>query len=209
MTRRFEYSRQIHGYLAMNQCLIYTLLAVALFAADLAAQSITIIGGGTLATDCYQRSVDATQFGNASFADTEICDKAIYHGQLTRQDLQATYVNRGVLYAALGKFDYADKDYQQALALGEEVAEIYLNRGNLKFMLERFQEAIEDYNKAQELGLKQTHILHLNRGMAFENRGLLDAAEQNYLMALEIVPDWRPAVEKLQRVWQKYSQILE
>lgn len=173
----------------------------------LQAQSMQVMGANSYATGCYQNSVRANRLDNANFSDLENCNKAIEYGHLKKQDLIATYVNRGILYVAMGNLRKAAKDYSRALDLSGEVAETYLNRGNLWFLASRFEEAIADYNKAQQLGIRQAHIMFLNRGMAYENLGLLNKAEDNYLASLDVAPEWSPAIEKLQRVGRKKSDI--
>jgi len=179
------------------------ILASAFLPNALQAQSIKIFGTDSFATSCYQDSVLANRLGSAKFSDLESCNKAIEYGHLHKKDLIATHVNRGILYAAMGNLGHAAKDYSRALDLSGEVPEAYLNRGNLWFLASRFREAISDYDKAQELELRQIHILFLNRGMAYENLGLFDKAEENYLASLDIAPDWSLALEKLKRVGRK------
>ncbi|MEQ9566727.1 MAG: hypothetical protein RLN85_13130, partial [Pseudomonadales bacterium] len=53
-------------------------------------------------------------------------------------------------------------------------------------------------NQAEALGLIQLHVLHLNRGMALENSERLDEARAEYMAALELVPEWQPALKRLQ-----------
>ena len=173
----------------------------------LQAQSMQVFGSNSYAVTCYQDSVAANRVGNARFAELENCNKAIEYGYLTQSDLVATYINRGILYAALGSLSKAASDYARALELNSEVPETYINRGNLWFLASRFEQAISDYDKAQQLELKQMHILHLNRGMAYENMGLLDKAEEDYLASLEVAPEWPMAVDKLERVARKRLEL--
>lgn len=198
--------KQNFYFKVLSNSLLLTLIFL-LPNAALHAQSMQIIGGNSFATNCYRDSVLANRIGDANFSDLENCNKAIEFGHLKKQDLLATYVNRGILYAAMGNLLKASKDYARALDLSGEVAETYLNRGNLWFLASRFEEAISDYDRAQELEIQQAHILFLNRGMAYENLGLLDKAEQDYLASLDLAPEWPPAIEKLERVERKISDM--
>ena len=176
------------------------------------AQSMMVLGGGTYGQDCYRASVTAVQLQHGSFADIQSCDRAIEYGKLALKDLVATYVNRGIIYASLNRLDKAAEDYQTAIKLSSDTPESYLNRGNLWFIANHMQEAIDDYNKAMELELRQTHVVFLNRGMAFESLGQWSNAENDYLSALDISPDWTMAQEKLERVRakiQKSEQVQE
>jgi|GEM_PF-608683 len=164
------------------------------------AQSLVVDNDNSLAVDCYNRSVQAVSAQDARFADIEVCNAAINGGNLLSNDLRATLVNRGLIYATLGQLDRAGEDYSRALELADDVPEIHLNQGNLEFLAENWDQAISHYNQAEALGLTQAHALHLNRGMAFENSDRFDEAEAEYMAALELVPGWQPALEKLQRI---------
>lgn len=193
----------------MNKIIRFLLLVagIQLLSMQLQAQSMKIFGNSSSALECYESASLAIQFESASFSDLESCDRAIAYESLKQADRIATYVNRGIIYVGMGKPERAVRDYERALAMKDDIAEVYLNRGNLWFMAARFQEAISDYDKAQELQIRQEHILFLNRGMAYENMGLLDQAEENYLASLNVVPEWKPAVEKLERVGRKRSEL--
>lgn len=177
-----------------------TLFFLSLFPARAHSEPVPVYGDNSYASICYRESATASRLGSASFADLESCHKAIEYGYLTKSDLLATYVNRGILYAVLGSAGKANADYDRALALDEGVAETYLNRGNLRFMAKRYQEAIADYDKAHGLKIKPEHVLLFNRGMAYELLGELQMAEENYLASLAVVPDWEPAVDRLKRL---------
>lgn len=166
----------------------------------LQAQSIEVASNNSLAVDCYNRSLQAQASGDARFADIEICDSATANQAISENDLLATLVNRGLIYATLGQVDRASQDYQRALAISYGVPEIYLNLGNLEFMRENWDQAITYYDQAESMGLIQRHVLYLNRGMAYEHSSRLDEAETEYMAALELIPDWQPAIVKLQRV---------
>lgn len=177
------------------------------FSMGASAQSIVILDGGSFARDCYDASLVSAQVDSASFEDIQACDNAIFGGHLTRRDLMATFVNRGILYSNMGKYDRAASDFKNALELSADVAETYLNRGNLWFVSGNFSEAIEDYNKAVELELKQVHVAYLNRGMVYETLGLFAKAHEDYVAALNVVPEWNLALEKLERVTKKQQQV--
>ena len=170
-----------------------------------AGQSMQIIGGSSMAKGCYQAAVTATLKGHANMMDVDICDKAISHGSLGKSDLVATYVNRGVVQVAKQDYRLAAKDYNRAIGLAPEVAEAYLNRGNLWFLAKKYPEAIEDYDRCLQLSVSQSHVAFLNRGMAREASGLLEAAQQDYLAALQVVEDWPTALNKLARVNKKIT----
>lgn len=167
------------------------------------AQSMTIFGGSEIAKECYQASTNAAMTTFASDGDVDLCNKAIQHGQLQFNDLIATYVNRGVINAALENYAAAANDYRTALTMNPEVAEAYHNRGNLWLLAQRYDEAIADYNKAIELNIAKPHVAILNRGITYEAQGQLQKAKKEYLLALEGREEWQMGLKKLQQVNDK------
>ena len=162
-----------------------------------------VIGSDSLAHQCYRASTSAALTGSANQIDLENCDKALHHTVLKKRDLIATYVNRGVVHAAMENLTAAVKDYNKALRLDPNVAEAYVNRGNLWFVASNYPQAIKDYDRSLELGITQEHIALLNRGMVYEATGRYRLAKQDYLAALERVDEWPVALKKLERVNKK------
>ena len=162
------------------------------------SQSMTIIGGDSFAKDCYQSAGKAAIYSQASNSDLDSCDLAIQQANLTTRDLSATYLNRGVVYAALEKYQNAQADYERAQRLMSDSPEVYLNMGNLHFLMHEFTQAIELYNRAEELHLSQSHVLFVNRGMAFLHLGKDKEAEFEYRQALEFQPNWEVALQQLE-----------
>ena len=167
---------------------------------------MTVIGGGSYARNCYMASTLAIQLNSASDADIEECDQALLHGRLTRKDLLATYVNRGILFGAMEDYQRALKDYRTAIDLGPETGEVYVNLGNLYLLSKKYDVAIEQYTTAIELTLTKNHIAHFNRAMAYENNKEFANAEADYRRAIELSPEWvlpQLRLERLMRNIQK------
>ncbi len=170
-----------------------------------AQQSGTVIGAGSLARDCYDRSQHASREQTASLADLRLCDRAIFAGSLRQADLAATYSNRGVIRMAMRDYKQAYKDYERALELDRNLAETYINRGNLWLAVQQHQRAIDDYNSAIERGTKKEKIVLLNRGLAHEQMGAFELAKQDYQAALNLDSKWQSAIDKLERVNRKLA----
>ena len=99
------------------------------------------------------------------------------------------YMERGILYATVGKLDKALADYDKAMQLEPKNAYSYVNRGN--FYLHFFNDygkAFADYNKAIELDPKNNYAYN-SRGLAYEFLGDLDKALADYDKALEFDSD--------------------
>lgn len=174
--------------------LIYLMSSVAV------AQTSSLIGGSGFANECYQNSQRATQTLGVARQNLEPCDRAIDDAALPQNDLVASLVNRGIIHAALQDYVAAAKDYNRALELDDKVGEAYINRGNLWFLAQRFEDAIVDYDFALQFGVVNMHVAHLNRGMALEQLGQKDAAKASYQQALEIIPEWPPALLRIARL---------
>src|SRR3972149_6063464 len=80
-------------------------------------QSMTVIGGEAPAQECYRSAPLAAQLNIASRGDLESCAYALNHAPLDIQDRAATFLNRGIINAAMGEFEDAKKDYEKARRL--------------------------------------------------------------------------------------------
>ena len=163
------------------------------------AQSVTIFGGN-FAQNCYENATFSVRLSDASSSDLADCNQAIQQGRLNRRDLVATYINRGIINVHVGDIGRAERDYLTALDMSDRTPETFLNLGNLQYMMTNYHRAIADYDHAESLGFRQSHILHINRGMALYRLGSLDEAEAEILKALEIRPDWSRALDQLKRI---------
>lgn len=173
---------------------------------SLHAQNMQVIGGDSMAQECYRASTSASLTGTAGALDLQSCSNALENGNLRKRDVIATYVNRGVINTALQNYRAAAKDYNRAIKMDPKLAEAYVNRGNLWFVASRYAEAIADYDTAMDLGFSQPHVALLNRGMAREVIGQLLPAKDDYLAALAVHKEWETAKQKLQRVNVKLEQ---
>ena len=169
-------------------------------------QSMSVIGGGSYARNCYMASTLAIQLNSASRENIQECDLALLHGRLTRKDLLATYVNRGILYGAMEDYQKALKDYRTAIELEPETGEVYVNLGNLYLLSQKYDVAIQQYTTAIELTLTKNHIAHFNRAMAYENNKEFDNAAADYRRAIELSPEWALSQLRLERLIRNTQQ---
>ena len=161
--------------------LLATLLLIP--TADALAQARTTFGSDN-ATRCYQES-------NMPFASSGIryCTDAIRHDGLTLRNLAATHTNRGIIYAASGRYEKAMKDHNQAILLMPELGEIYVNRGNVFHQQLEFDQALQDYQTALEVGGVAKDIVHYNRALSLIRLKRWDDARLALETALETNPD--------------------
>lgn len=172
------------------------------------AQAMSVIGGKGKAHECYINAKLATQldYGGATHRSIEPCDYALDHVRLNKRDLAATYVNRGVLRVALEEYNAAFADYERGMQLYPEVGEIYVNRGNLYYLGRNYEMAISDYSMGISLQIEQMHIVHLNRGMAYEHVDANVNAMEDYQLSLEYLPDWSIAQARLLKLQAKMEE---
>lgn len=172
-------------------------------------QADTLFGGDSFAVECYVASQAAVASGSSNRADLDVCTRAIEDANLPVKSLIGSFVNRGVIYMAMGKSYDALNDLNRALSLDKDTGEAYVNRGNLWFVKGKLEQAIKDYDLAIELGVLMPHIAYLNRGIARESLGQLSAAQRDYKAALLIKDEWPEAISRLNRVNNEIQQELK
>lgn len=170
-----------------------------------AAQAVTIISNDGDAQKCSIAAHTTAQSGFASHEDLAACDRALDHAHLKKRDLAGTWVNRGIIATALSRYREAFGNYQRALKVMPGLPEAFIGRGNIYFMSGKLDMAIDDYTRALDLNLGREHVAFLNRGMAYEKLKRYEDAEENYRLALEAVPDWKLARQKLSLVRAKQT----
>ena len=179
---------------------LITLLAAASVSTAVYAQAMQIIGGVQTARDCYMSATLAAQTHTASKADVDVCSFALNNISLTARDRVATLVNRGIIYVALEQYDKAIKDYNRAYKINPNIAELHVSRGNLLFMSGHFNRAVKEYTRALKLGLSRQYIVYYNRGLTYEKLGETARAARDYRRALQLMPGWDLARDKLDRL---------
>lgn len=171
------------------------------------SQPVTIIdfGMSSDAKECMQSAANAGQTADARESDLIACDMAISRTGMNNANLASTYLNRGIIYTALGQFEQAQADYLRSESLHPDNAALYLNMGNLSLLMGDLDLALAHYENASNLGLTETHVLAANRGMALFLLGREQEAEAEYEKALEIMPGWKTASDQreLLRSWSE------
>jgi len=178
-----------------------------LFAQTLMGQALFVFGGDSKAQACFDNAEYAAK--NMPIVNKgmlEPCDYALDFGTLSLKDRAATYCNRGIIHAANENIESAMSDYSKALAISPDTPEIFVNRGNAYFMDRNFAMALEDYDHSVALGINELHVVRYNMGMALENIGNLEAAEEQFLAALELQQGWELVENRLMRLREKMLQ---
>lgn len=177
----------------MNIRIAFAIGFVALLAAPSAEAAISVIGGGP-AELCYQGADNGQRPEDFIMS----CDMALA-GSLSDADRAATYINRGVLWMAMSRYDAAAQDFQKGLAINDKAGEGYIDLGATQIAHKRFADAIANINKGLALGAKQPQVAYFDRAMADEGLGNLQAAYDDYRQALAIAPDFTLASDELKR----------
>jgi tetratricopeptide (TPR) repeat protein len=97
------------------------------------------------------------------------------------------YMNRGVTYERLHRYEESLADHNRALELNSKEALIYNNRGNTLSKLQRYSEALADHNRAVELDPTAARG-YSNRGLSYHNLGCFDMALADFDQAIQLDP---------------------
>jgi tetratricopeptide (TPR) repeat protein len=111
--------------------------------------------------------------------------KAIESGELSREDLWAVYVLRGLAWDNKKDYDKAIADYTKAIEINPKNAEAYYSRGNAWYDKGNNEKAIADYTKVIEINPKDAEAYD-SRGDAWEKKGNHAKAKADYDKAKEL-----------------------
>ena len=153
-------------------------------AAALPAHGAEQVFGTSDAQACYEAATY-----NPKNADEASCDIAIKRGKLSREQLAATYSNRGIILANHGELDKAIADQNAAIALDPDSARAHVNRGNVYYRYNRHNEAVAEYNQAITLSHGELAPAYFNRGKSHLALGETDAANKDFQQAATLAPE--------------------
>ena len=96
-----------------------------------------------------------------------------------------THVNRGYANLALGRFEDAVADFDNAARRSGETAEVSVGRGYAKVGLGEYDLALEEFEAA--IGRAPDYVMaYVGRGLAKEGRGDTKGARLDYASAWEL-----------------------
>ncbi len=173
--------------------LIFTCLYFPVKAQDMTGRyedntSMDVLINDNNARSCYRAAGIAARIHYTSSSELEKCTLALTRSALSPRDRAATLTNRGIIHMALNHFDAAIEDFNGALELKPEFGEIHVNIGNIYFINDDYHGAVEEYTFAIEKETTKAHVAYINRGMAYEKIGDVKNAENDYRVALELLP---------------------
>ena len=156
------------------------------------AQVVMTIGNGR-AHDCFVHA----KTGDQPRIGVSVCNQALTHDTLSKQDRAGTYDNRGVLLDVLGRTQEARDDFNMSIQLDPSLGDPYVNLGAMLIKEGRHEEALGQINKGIDLGVAFAHIGYYNRAVAEQMLGRFKEAYYDYKKVLEIEPDFKMASERL------------
>jgi tetratricopeptide (TPR) repeat protein len=172
------------------------LLAGTVIAAG-AAQAAVRVVGTTDAQACYM----AAKAERASDAGVKLCTIAIESNLLSKRDLAATKVNRGILRMYDRDYAGALTDYDAAIALKPDMGEAHVNKAIAMLRTDQSQAsaATQSLTRGLELGTAEPEVAHYMRAVAHEILGDAKAAYLDYKQAAELRPAWQDPQVALRR----------
>ena len=156
-----------------------------LLAAGWAQAGVQVLGSGD-ARMCYL----AAKTEDAGHDALRYCDRAIAEQALSRADLAATHVNRGILHFLRKDHGQAQTDYEQAIAIRPDLGDAYVNMGISFLHREMAPQALAALEKGVALGSARPELAYYARGMAHEINDQIEAAYHDYKAAAALAPDW-------------------
>ncbi len=162
-----------------------------------AAQAQLVVQGKGDAVLCYEYSARGNM-GSRSAIET--CSNALTQQSLSKNDLAATHVNRGILLMRKGDQNPAAEDFQSAIDIKPELTEAYVNYGASLIRQGKFEEALAKLNIALKDTMSTTRPEALyNRAIILDRRKDYKAAYYDLKEALTLRPDWAPALDLIDR----------
>ena len=190
-----EQTELCYNELMKHIALSAALLLIAPLMAPAASAQMIVVGEGA-AQNCYQYAL----MGNSGTSNAiKACSRALQSDMVSRKDLAATYVNRGVLLMRSGDYDAAIDDYRIALDDYPDLAEAHINYGVALYHRGDMNEALAAYDRALEIGSDKDALAHFNRALIHERQQNAPAAYRDYKAASELKPEWEQPREALSR----------
>ena len=172
------------------------LVAALLAAISVPASASVMVIGNSSARSCFE-AADSPLAPDAE--DFRTCDAALRDEALSRHDLVATYVNRGILRLRRNQVDMALADFDTAIRLDPAQPEAYLNKGAALMRIDNARDALPLFTASLERNTTRPELAHYGRAIANETLGNVRAAYDDYLRASQLRPGWEEPLVELRR----------
>ena len=145
--------------------------------------AVTVVGSSD-ALICYKHA----KYGYTTQSSVFTCLKAISDKTISKQDLDATRINLGIIYNNKSKPRMALEQFEIAIKNKNMKAEVLLNQGNSLLLLKDYKGALEKYQASYDNNLEDISAIYFNKGMAHEYLGNVDKAVSFYKKAVTLNP---------------------
>lgn len=160
-----------------------------------ASASVMVIGNSS-ARLCFEAADSPL---NPDSDDMNRCNIALRDEPLSREDMVATYVNRGILRLRNGQVVQAIVDFDTAIGMDPSQPEAYLNKGAALMRQDNAQGALPLFTASLERNTERPELAHYGRAIAYETLGNAREAYNDYRRASELRPDWQEPLVELRR----------
>ena len=126
-----------------------------------------------------------------------LCTDALDREQLSAHDVAATHVNRGIILLCQGKFDRAERDFDEAIEISPDLAGAHMNRGAVLIAERRYPDAITALDRSIALGTPEPERAFFDRALARERLDDVTGAYYDLQKAAQLKPDWDEPVKEL------------
>jgi tetratricopeptide (TPR) repeat protein len=124
-------------------------------------------------------------------------EEALWHEVVRREPANARAQNNvATLAARQGKTEEAIARYHEAIRLNPTYLLSHQNLAPLLLKEKQYGEAIAEFQAMLELGYQFPEEAYFNLGVAQPGLGQHEAAQQNFLKAVQINPELAPMVEQ-------------
>lgn len=127
--------------------------------------------------------------------------QALNSGQLSSQNREIAFSNRGISWFNKGEYDKAIADYDEALRLNPQDDGIFLSRGVAWFKKGDYDKALADENEAIRLNPRDAEAFN-NRGNAWLRKGDDDKAIADYSESIRLNPNYAMALGNRGVAWE-------
>ncbi|MGA1427498.1 MAG: tetratricopeptide repeat protein [Methylophilaceae bacterium] len=114
----------------------------------------------------------------------------------------------GACFEKTGDLINAQKSYEQALKINNQIPEIIFNLGAVKFNLNDSQGALDCYDRAIKVRPDFVEVF-FNKGILFQQLGNFEEAIVNYQKAIQLQPGFYEALNNMGSVYQQQGRLDE
>ena len=146
-----------------------------------------VVVGTTSARSCYQAAEGTS---TPTLDQLAQCDRALVQEPLTKYEVVATHVNRGILHVRRGDAESGVRDFDRAMVLDPNEPEAYLNKAGALIRAGQARAALPLLDAALAKKTRRPALAYFARGIAHEELGQVGSAYRDYRMASDADPKW-------------------